>query len=197
MEKQLSAALIGGLTREGETRYSGSFTSQAGVSQQFCQPAQTAHVGPVSLAGATFSVSATPVASPYDAAAFTASGIDYVAVGNVKSFPKIGSRRNVSQWTPISGDTTNIVSAPTFGSGDMVIADIPSDAGNVILKAAETGTSGQPYNLAMKITFSDGEVMYLLLLISSYEYSFGDNGAVKEITATVNVQKRPVVVAAP
>ena len=38
--------------------------------------------------------------------------------------------------------------------------------------------------------------MYLWAGISSFEYGFGDNSAVKELSVMINVQKRPVVVAA-
>ena len=168
-----------------------SLSISVGMVAQACQQQQTAHIGPASLAGTIIAVSAT-VPATFDLAGFTASGIDYVTITNVKTFPKIGSKRNVTDWVPINGDATHIIGTPNYGGGDMVVADVPSDAGVVILKAAEAA----PNNLAMKITFPDSEVMYLWLLVSSFEYSFGDNSAVKELSVMLSVQKRPVIVAA-
>ena len=117
---------------------------------QASQLQQTAHIGPAALAGTIFAVSAT-VPATFDAAGFTASGMDYVTITNVKSFPKIGSKRSETTWTPINGDSTHLFGTPNYGGGDVTVADVPGDAGVVILKAAEA----TPSNLAWKITFPD------------------------------------------
>jgi len=150
-----------------------------------------AHTDPASYTGATYAISAGLPAT-YDAAGYAATTITYTAIGQVESFPEVGLEAPVSEFRPINGNVKHLKGTPTYGSGQMVMADIPADAGQVILKAA----AGSQSHYSMKITYADGEVHYLDVLVSSWKMSaHGENQAMKR-TATISVERVPVIVAA-
>jgi hypothetical protein len=74
----------------------------------------------------------------------------------------------------------------------MVVADMPTDAGQVIVKAANDSSA----HYSMKITYPDSEVHYLDVLIAGWQLSAASEGAVMTRTATIAVCKAPVIVAA-
>lgn len=124
--------------------------------------------------------------------AFTASGMDYVAVGQVESFPVIGSKRSSNVFTPIRGSKTKGKGSSDYGGGDMVMADLPTDAGQVILKAIEAQSEGG----SMKITYGDGEVHYIYFHAMSWQLSQAQEGAFMKRTCEIQVLDTVVVVAA-
>jgi hypothetical protein len=150
-----------------------------------------AHTAVASLTGTTYAISASLPAT-YDAAGYGATTITYTAIGKVESMTPYGSERNVKEWVPINGDVEYTKDTPRYGSGDMVMGDVPADAGQVILKAAEVS----PNHYSMKITYADGEVHYLDVLVSSWKLSGGKAGDPLTRTAKLAICKAPVVVAA-
>lgn len=150
-----------------------------------------AHTAVASFTDTTYAISATLPAT-YDAAGYGATGITYTAIGKVQSFLPFGSKRAVNEFRPVSGAIEFIKGAPNYGAGDMVMADVPADAGQVILKAAEAADE----HYSMKITYPDGEIHYLDVLCSGWVLSQSAEGAAMIRTATLNICKAPVVVAA-
>jgi len=151
----------------------------------------SAHTDPASYTGATYAISAGLPAT-YDAAGYAATTITYTTVGEVDGFPEIGLDAPVGEFRPIKGNVKHHKGIPTYGSGPMTMADIPADAGQVILEAASRSQN----HYSMKITFVDGEVHYLDLLVSSWKMApHGENQTMKR-TATVSVERAPVIVAA-
>jgi len=150
-----------------------------------------AHTGAASFTETTYAISATLPAT-YDAAGYGATTITYTEIGKVESFPEIGATREVAKFTPIKGAVEYSKGVAEYGSGDMVMADVPADAGQVIAKAAEASAN----HYSMKITYPDGEVHYLDVIISSWKLSGGKSGEFLKRTATVNVCRAPVIVAA-
>jgi hypothetical protein len=129
----------------------------------------------------------------YDAAGYGATTMVYTTIGKVESATPHGSKRPINVFTPINGASEKTKGTPDYGNLDLVFADIPTDAGQVIVKAAEAS----PNHYSLKITYSDGEVHYLDILVASFEYSGGKAGDTKTVTAQSGVCKAPVVVAAP
>jgi len=151
----------------------------------------TAHVSVASHTDAIYAVSASLPAT-YDAAGYGATTITYTAIGKVSDFLPYGSKRALNEWIPIAGAVEYTKGAPRYGQGAMMMGDIPADAGQVILKAAEASAN----HYSMKITYPDSEVHYLDIVVAGWELSGGKEGAPMVRTATLGICKAPVVVAA-
>lgn len=150
-----------------------------------------AHTAVASFTDTTYAISASLPAT-YDAAGYGATTITYTAIGKVESFPEFGATREVKKFTPISGAIEYSKGVAEYGSGAMVMGDVPADAGQVIMKAADASAN----HYSMKITYPDGEVHYLDVLVSGWQLAQAQSGEFMKRTATINVCKAPVVVAA-
>ena len=150
-----------------------------------------AHTAVASFTDTTYAISAGLPAT-YDAAGYAATTITYTTIGKVSDFLPFGSKRNVNEFVPIAGAVEFTKGAPRYGNADMMMGDVPADAGQVILKAAEASSA----HYSMKITYPDGEVHYLDVIVASWVLSGGKEGAPMVRTATIAVCKAPVVVAA-
>ena len=151
-----------------------------------------AHTGPAGFSDTTYSISASLPAT-YDATGYgTTTGIAWTLIGSVESFPEIGEDRPTAEFRPISGAVTTVKGASRYGGGDMVMADIPADAGQVICKAAVASEN----HYSMKITYPDGEIHYLDVMLTSWKLVQQAEGAFMKRTCGVMVQRDPVVVAA-
>lgn len=150
-----------------------------------------AHSSVASFTDATYAISASLPAT-YDASGYGATTITYTTIGKVESFATYGSKRSVNTFRPIAGSAEYTKGTPEYGQGDLVCGDVPADAGQVILKAAEASAN----HYSIKITYPDSEVHYLDVLVSAWQLSGGKEGAPMMRTAAVNVCKAPVVVAA-
>ena len=150
-----------------------------------------AHTAVESFTDTTYAISAGLPAT-YDAAGYGATTITYTTIGKVESFLPYGSKRSVNEFVPIAGAVEYTKGAPRYGQGDMVCGDVPADTGQVIVKAAEASAN----HYSLKITYPDGEIHYLDIIVASWELSGGKEGAPLTRTATFAICKAPVVVAA-
>lgn len=151
-----------------------------------------AHTATATFTDTTYAISASLPAT-YDAAGYGVTTITYTLIGRVQDFTPYGSKRETGTFKPIAGAVEKYKGAPNYGDGDLVCADVPADAGQVILKAAEAS----PNHYSMKITYSDGEVHYLDVLVSSWVLAGGKENTPLTRTATLGICKAPVVVVAP
>ncbi|MRV72571.1 hypothetical protein GJ700_12720 [Duganella sp. FT92W] len=151
-----------------------------------------AHTASASFTDAIYAISASLPAT-YDAAGYGATAMTYTTIGSVESFMAYGSKRNINKFSPIKGAVEKTKGAPDYGDGDLVVADIPADAGQIILAAAELS----PNHYSMKITYSDGEVHYLDVIVAGWQMSSGKEGDTMKRTANLGICKKPVIVAAP
>lgn len=152
---------------------------------------QTAHTAAASFTGTTYAISATLPAT-YDAAGYGATTITYTTIGKVDAFPEIGAERTLNEFMPISGDVEYAPGAVKYGQGPMTMADVPADAGQVILKAASTSSA----HYSMKITYADGEVHYLDVMVAGWKLAQQGEGQFMKRTAQIGVCRAPVIVAA-
>jgi hypothetical protein len=151
----------------------------------------TAHTAAASFTDTIYAVSATLPAT-YDAAGYGATAMTYSTIGHVSKFVPYGSKRAVNKFTPIRGAVEKSKGAPDYGEGDMEMADIPADSGQVILKAAEASQN----HYSMKITYPDGEIHYLDVIVASWQTAQAQEGTFFLRMATISICKAPVVVAA-
>jgi len=150
-----------------------------------------AHTAVESFTDTTYAISASLPAT-YDAAGYGATTITYTTIGKVSDFTPYGSKRNVSEFVPITGAVEFTKGAPRYGQGDLVCGDVPADGGQVIVKAAEASQN----HYSMKITYPDNEIHYLDVIVSGWVLSGGKEGAPLIRTATLSICKAPVIVAA-
>ena len=150
-----------------------------------------AHTEVASHTDAIYAISAGLPAT-YDAAGYAATTITYTAIGKVSDFLSYGSKRNVNEFVPINGPVEYTKGTPRYGQGDMVMGDVPANAGQIILKAAEASAN----RCSLKVTYPDGEIHYMDVIVSGWVLSGGKEGAPMIRTATLNICKAPVVVAA-
>lgn len=151
----------------------------------------TAHSSAASITDTIFAISASLPAT-YDAAGYGATTITYTTIGKVSQMLPTGSKRAVNKFQPITGPVEKSKGAPDYGSGEMQMADIPADAGQVIMKAAEASAN----HYSLKVTYPDSEVHYFDILVSGWELSGGKEGDFMIRTAMVDICKAPVIVAA-
>jgi hypothetical protein len=151
-----------------------------------------AHTAPASFTDTIYAISASLPAT-YDAAGYGATAMVYTTISEVESFLMYGSKSNINKFSPVKGAVTKIKGARDYGEGDMVVADIPADAGQVILAAAEVSSN----HYSMKITYPDGEVHYLDVIVAGWQMAQSKEGEVMKRTASIGICKKPVVVAAP
>lgn len=150
-----------------------------------------AHTGVATFTDTTYAICATLPAT-YDAAGYGATTLTYTAIGKVQDFTPYGSKRATGKFNPISGAVEKYKGSADYGDGDLVCADVPADAGQVIVKAAEASQN----HYTIKVTYPDGEVHYLDVLVSSWVLSGGKENTPLLRTATLGICRAPVIVAA-
>ena len=151
-----------------------------------------AHTASASFTDTTYAISASLPAT-YDSSGYGATTITYTTIGSVETFPAFGSQRQVYNFEPINGNVEYHKGTEAYGGGEMVMADIPANAGQVILKAAEASAN----HYSMKITYPDGEIHYLDVIVTSWTLSPQGSNQVMRRSANVQLCRAPVVVAAP
>lgn len=150
-----------------------------------------AHTAIASHSEATYSISASLPAT-YDAAGYAATTVVFTAIGKVETFPEFGREQSINEFTPIKGGVEYYKGVEKYGTGDMVVGDVPADAGQVILKAASESSN----HYSIKITYADGEVHYLDVLVASWKLTQAGEGNAMKRTAMLAVCRAPVIVAA-
>lgn len=151
-------------------------------------PAHTG-IGPVNEA--TYAISATLPAT-YDAAGYAATTITYTTIGKVESFPEFGPDQGINEFVPIAGDVEYTKGKTRYGNGPMVVGDLPADAGQVIVKAAAASSN----HYSIKVTYADGEVHYLDVLVAGWKLNSASEGQHLKRTAQLQLCRAPVIVAA-
>lgn len=150
-----------------------------------------AHDFVASHTDAVYSISAAKPAT-YNAAGYAATTMVYTVIGKIQDFLAYGSSRNVNEFVPINGPVEYTKGAPRYGSGDLMMGDLPADPGQIILKDAENS----PNHYSLKVLYPDGEIHFLDVINSAWTLSGGKEGAPMMRTAKLSVCRQPVIVAA-
>ena len=145
------------------------------------------------LAGATLAVSAV-IPETYDQAGYESTDLVFTAVGEIEDHGSHGVNATITEFTPVdTAVVAKVKGSKNYGSKSLVIGNLPSNAGQAILKAASESTS----HYSVKVTYPDGVVHYLDVLVASFEYRAGQVNDVQKIGVTLAICQPPVVVAAP
>jgi len=141
--------------------------------------------------GTTYAISAGLPAT-YDAAGYGATTITYTLIGKPRSFFPYGATRNILEYVPLNGSVEYGKGVRRFGQGELVVADVPADAGQVIVKAAEASAN----HYSLKLTYPDGEVHYLDAIVGAWTLGAAGDGEPLTRTAVIGICREPVIVAA-
>jgi hypothetical protein len=151
----------------------------------------TAHTGVATFTDTIYAISAA-LPTTYDAAGYGATTMIYTTIDKMQSFMAYGSKRTVNKFNPIRGAVEKIKGTADYGDGDLVCGDVPLDPGQVILAAGDVSSN----HYSVKITYPDGEVHYLDVIVAGWMLSAAKEGDVMTRTATLGICKKPVIVAA-
>lgn len=151
-----------------------------------------------SLSGATLAISATLPAT-YDAAGYGATTMVYTAIGQVEDFGSHGAKKTITQFVDVATATTQkVAGAKDYGKKTVMLGNIPSDVGQVIIDAAVESTA----HYSLKVTYpvgageSTAETHYLDVLVAGREWQDGNVNSVRKAQVDFELCRKPVVVAA-
>lgn len=150
-----------------------------------------AHADADSFTDNRYYISAT-LPETYDQTGYESTDLMWSEITLVSEFPPYGAMADVNKFTPIRGAIKKVKRTADYGGGPMTYADLPSDAGQVIVLAA----SASQNHYSMKVVNTDGETHYLDVLVTSCQLSKAASGDFKVRTAGIEVNKAPVIVSA-
>lgn len=146
----------------------------------------------ISLSGATLSLSASLPAT-YDAAGYGATTITWTAIGEISNYGNHGVNANVATHTPVdTAVVTKIKGSKNYGAMALVIGSIPTDTGQALLNTASESNN----HYSAKLTYPDGAIHYMDVLVTSFEFNDGSVDDICQINVSLEICKKPVQVAA-
>lgn len=117
----------------------------------------------------------------------------YTTVGEITEIPAFGSVYNLITHNPLGERrVTKRKGSINDGTLTLTFAADASDTGQAALKTAHTSDS----EIAIKITYPDGEDDYFTALVMSYQINAGGSDSIKQDTVTLELTRAPVNVAA-
>jgi hypothetical protein len=145
------------------------------------------------IAGATLAISAN-IPVTYDSSGYGGSNVIFTAVGSIENWGNHGVTGTIVEFTPVdTGVVNKMKGSKNYGSIGLVIGSIPGDAGQAILKLAAESTA----HYSAKLTYPDGEIHYLDVIVGKFEYQDGAVNDVQKIACDLAVSRAPVIIAAP
>ena len=148
----------------------------------------TARTTVESVTGTLFAISAGLPAT-YDATGYAA--LTYTTVGEVEDIGSEDATKATQQFTPIATSVVTKVPGPIdYGKRTVVLGHLPSDAGQVLMKAAFKSNN----RYSVKITFPDTEVRYYDVLVTKFGTSGGKAGELARVTSEIDICREPIVV---
>lgn len=142
--------------------------------------------------GTTLAISASLPAT-YDAGGYAATTITYTLVGEIENFGNHGVNAAVTEFTPVaSAVVAKMKGSKNYGTLALSVGSIPSNAGQVIVKAASESNN----HYSVKMTYPDNEIHYLDVIVSKFEYQDGSVDDPMKLSVDLAVCRAPVVVAA-
>lgn len=135
------------------------------------------------------------IPSTYDQAGYESTDQipTWQTIGQVETVGPHGVTRQIIEFTPIdTGVISKSGGSKNYGNMDIVIGDIPADAGQVIVKTASESNA----HYSVKLTYPDGAVHYIDSIVYKFEYTGGGANDISKVNAGFALTRAPVVVAA-
>lgn len=158
----------------------------------------TARTNVQSMAGALLYVSANRP-DTFDQAGYESTDIVWTLVGQIENFGNHGMTAQILTFTAVEDAVIQkLKGSKDYGTMSMMLANIPSDAGQVILAAA--GESQNRYSARIDYPLGDGEATkekhYIDALVATREHQDGDANAIRKLAVALAICKKPIEVAA-
>lgn len=145
------------------------------------------------ITGAILSISAN-VPSAFTTTLYKTSTVVFTEIGQVETVGNHGVTANVATFTPVkTARVTKIKGSKDYGTMNLMIGSIPSNSGQAILRAAAESTA----HYSAKLEYPDGEVHYLDVLVSKFEYQDGDANAISKVAVDLALCEAPTIDPAP
>lgn len=145
------------------------------------------------LAGATLAISAV-LPSTYDQAGYESTDLVFTAVGEIENYGNHGMTATITEFTPVdTAIVAKVKGSKNYGNMSLMIGNLPADGGQDIVQAASESNN----HYSIKITYPDGIVHYLDVLVSKFEWQDGAVNDVQKIATDFAVCRAPIIVAAP
>jgi hypothetical protein len=143
------------------------------------------------LAGATLSICAT-LPDTYDEAGYQSTDLVFTAVGEVENYGNHGVTANVAEFTPIdTAVVTKVKGSKNYGTMNLTIGCLPSDAGQDIIEAAAESNN----HYSAKIVYPDTSIHWLDVLVSKFEWQDGEVNSIRRITVDFAICRKPIITA--
>lgn len=143
--------------------------------------------------GQTFAISPN-IPLTFDEAGYEASAVVFTTIGEVETMGPYGVTRQVIEFTPVdTGIVTKMPGSKNYGNMEATLGNVPANAGQAIVKAASESNN----HYSVRVTYPDGEVHYLDVIVTSFEYAGGGANDVERVNFGFAVTRAPVVVPAP
>jgi hypothetical protein len=144
------------------------------------------------LSGATLGISAS-IPATYDQAGYQASAMVYTLVGEIENYGNHGVTAAVAEFTPVDTAAVNkSKGAKNYGKMPLSVGSIPGNAGQAILNAASESSN----HYSVQMTYPDGEIHYMDVIVTKFEFQDGAVGNIMKIGCDLDICRKPVVVAA-
>ncbi len=150
-----------------------------------------------SLTGAAIYISAT-LPDTYDAAGYQSTDLVWTEIAEVETYGNHGGTKTITPFIPVKTGTVAKVGGSTdFGTMSMMLGNLASDAGQILLRAA---FAARNTHYSIKIVYDDGsattdETHFLDVLVAKFENQDGDANAVRKIACDLALCREPVIVA--
>jgi hypothetical protein len=145
-----------------------------------------------SLSGAQVGISASLPAT-YDVAGYDVSSIIFTPVGQIESYGNHGMSAAVTEFTPVdTAVVAKVKGSKNYGMMSLVMANLPSDPGQVLLKTASESLSAVHYSI--EVRYPDNEYHYLDVIVTKLEYVDGAVNDVQKLNVDLAICRKPVIV---
>lgn len=130
----------------------------------------------------------------YDEAGYSSTDVIFTSIGEIENHGPHGVTRQIITFTPVdTGVIAKMSGSKDYGNMDLTIGNLgTSNAGQQILKAA----SESNLHYSVRLTYPDGEVHYIDVIVYKFEYSGGGANDVDKVMCGFALSRAPVVVAA-
>ncbi len=119
--------------------------------------------------------------------------LTFTTIGEITEIPAFGSVFNLITHNPLGERrVTKRKGSINDGTLTLTFAADAADTGQAAIKTAHTSDS----EIAIKITYPDGEDDYFTALVMSYQINAGGSDSIKQDTVTLELTRAPVNVAA-
>lgn len=143
-----------------------------------------------SLSGARIGISAVLPAT-YDVAGYDVSSLVFTPLGQVESYGNHGLTATITEFIPVDTATVaKVKGAKNYGTMSLTLANLPSDAGQAILKTASESNA----HYSVEVRYQDDEYHYLDVLVGKLEYVDGAVNDVQKLNVDLAICRKPTIV---